>query len=304
MNRPWMTSVFLLAAIAVLMITGAPRFFASPTTQAQTLQIPCRDPRGCPDLVPDQAKLAAQWFADFLQFDNDDCAVVEGCNQAGARLLLRFTYNTANLGAGDLIIGDPTAPENQPFYEVAECHRHLHFQEYADYRLWTLSGYSAWQALRAANPGALSSTLLQANPAVAAQMLVGRKQGFCVIDLLPANTAGSGQLRPGQPKYVSCARNQGISNGYADEYIFLLDCQWIDVTDVRAGNYILELEANPERLFVESNYANNFAAVEVQVPDHPGRAGKGKNASLQLKKFKPYDGGCGGCSTQAIPAAQ
>lgn len=302
MKRRWMILLVALGAMTAI-VTGTSKFMM-PIAQAQALQIPCRDPRGCPDLVPDQAKLAAQWFADFLQFASDDCAVVEGCNQPGARLLLRFTYNTANLGAGDLIIGDPTDPENQPFYEVAQCHRHLHFQEYADYRLWTLSGYSAWQALRAANPGALSSTLLQANPSIASQMLVGRKQGFCVIDLLPANTPGADKLRPGQPKYVSCARNQGISNGYADEYIFLLDCQWIDVTDVKSGKYILELEANPERLFAESDYANNFAAVEVVVPDHPGRGGKGKAASLKLKKFKPYDGTCGGCSQQAIPAAQ
>jgi hypothetical protein len=264
---------------------------------ARDAQIPCRDPRGCPDLAVDGGKLN-QWHVELLNFDADDCAVRESCvDTTGTRLVMRFTSNTPNFGKGDLIIGDPTTPENADFFETALCHRHLHFKEYADYRLWTPEGYKQWRAIRdAADPEILSSTLLDANPAVKANIVVGRKQGFCVIDLLPANTPGAGQLRPGQPKYLSCRRNQGISNGYADEYIFLLDCQWFDITNVAAGKYILEDEVNAEHVFAESNYANNAAAVEVSVPSRQGRGGV---AQMTPKRFVPY--GCQSCSDAPVP---
>lgn len=296
MRIRWVVSSLILLGIAFAAAQLAPR----PSVQAQSLQISCRDPRGCPDLTIDAAKLN-QWHVDFIDFGASDCAVVEGCvNSTGPRLLLRFTYNTPNIGAGDLIIGDPTAPENAVFFEFSSCHGHPHFTEYADYRLWTPAGYQQWQALRAAaDPDALANDLLAANPAIAAQMLEGRKQGFCVIDLLPHNTPGAGNLRPGQPKYFSCRRNQGISNGYADEYGFGLDCQWLDVTSVAPGKYILEAEANAERQFAESNYANNSGAVEVTLPD---RVGRGPRAQLVPKKFVPSGAGC--CATPSVAAGQ
>jgi hypothetical protein len=290
-------------SVAVLVAAAAAVTFLMPSrgVRAQApAQVPCRDARGCPDLIVDE-RLLNQWFVDFIYFEAEDCAVVEGCVTAtGPRLVLRFTSSTPNVGAGDLIIGDPTAPENAGFFELAECHRHLHFSEYADYRLWTPAGYQQWQALRAANPGALPSDLLAANPAVAAQMVAGRKQGFCVIDVAPYNTPGKGNLRPGTPKYVSCRSNQGLSNGYTDQYVMGLDCQWIDVTDVAPGKYILEDEVNAERLFAESDYSNNASAVEVTVP---GRTGRGPTARLAPRRFTP-GAGCAGCERGATASAR
>ncbi len=297
-------SCIVIFAALIVASTAMVRVAWSPEARAQSAgQIPCKDPRGCPDIIVDQGKLK-QWHVEELTFGDTDCAVAEGCVPGrGTYLLLRFTSSTPNIGAGDLIVGDPRAPENEPFFRFAECHRHLHFEEYADYRLWTQAGYTLWQALRAAHPDALARDLLAARPDIASDMLVGRKQGFCVIDLLPYNTPGAGHLRPGQPKYLSCARNQGISNGYADEYTFLLDCQWIDVTGIKPGKYILEDEVNAERIFAESSYANNSAAIEVVVPDHQGRGGKG-TASLAPKRFVPYGAPCSGCTDRALPAAQ
>jgi hypothetical protein len=273
MKRRWLLALILAGFAAGL---GDVRGLLSAPVK---VQIPCRDPRGCPDLVVDAAKLG-QWHVDAIDFSPTDCAVVEGCvPAAGKRLVLRFTSNTPNIGLGDLIIGDPTAPENQGFFRLSECHRHLHFQEYADYRLWTPAGYQQWQALRAQRPGALARDLLGAHPEIAAQRVAGRKQGFCVIDLLPANIPGPYGLRPGVPKYTSCSSNQGLSTGYADEYTFGLDCQWIDVTNVAPGRYILEDEVNAEHLFAESSYRNNASAIEISVPDRTGRAARPSGVS-------------------------
>lgn len=148
-------------------------------------------------------------------------------------------------------------------------------KEYADYRLWTPSGYQAWQALRARNPDALPRDLLQKNAKIASQMVEGAKLGFCVIDIIPATSSPDyvGPA-PGPAKYSSCRSNQGISVGWADSYFFTqLDGQWIDVTDVAPGDYILEAEVNPERLFTETSYRDNASAVPVVVPTHPGKNG-------------------------------
>lgn len=44
-----------------------------------------------------------------------------------------------------------------------------------------------------------------------------------------------------------------------------LDGQWIDVTGLAPGYYVLEAEVNAERFFEESSYENNAAANVVEV---------------------------------------
>lgn len=253
-----------LAVLAALAVSGL--------ASAAGAQVPCTDPAGCPNLVVDSGGAGlGQHVVVEETYDETDCAVVEGSTEAGTRRLLRFTFTTPNLGPGDLIVGAPA--DHLDWFEFHPCHGHYHFREYADYRLWTPAGYQAWQALRARNPRALSRDLLAQNPNVAGQMVVGEKQGFCVIDVIPATSSPDYEgPPPGPRKYLSCRSNQGISVGWADSYFFTqLDGQWIDVTDVARGDYILEAEVNPERLFTEANYRDNSSAVPVRVSGHSGK---------------------------------
>ena len=57
----------------------------------------------------------------------------------------------------------------------------------------------------------------------------------------------------------------GISVGWADVYDTSVPGQYIDVTGLPAGQYTLEVEVNPERTLIESNYANNVVSVPVQL---------------------------------------
>jgi hypothetical protein len=96
--------------------------------------------------------------------------------------------------------------------------------------------------------------VLAAQPELLDHFVAGHKQGFCVIDIVP--------YVPAAPRnYGSCTSNQGISVGWADEYVWSLDGQWIDVTGLAPGGYVLEAEVNAERLFEELNYSNNAAAI-------------------------------------------
>jgi hypothetical protein len=261
----------ILVFLCAMIFLPRPAAAQETTSRCRTV-LACSDPRGCPDLVVDPNILRRDLAIRRQRFATDDCSVIEGEVGAGRRKLLLFTSNTPNLGIGDLIIGDPA--ERPDLFEYSTCHGHPHFKEYSDYRLWTPAGYAAWQALRATNPDACVPDLLAAHPEVASQMVAGHKQGFCAVDLYPSALPCP---YPGPPDYVYdlCETfewegvvykgNQGISVCWADEYNTFLPGQWIDITYLRRGDYVLEVEVNPERLFEESDYANNAAALTVRV---------------------------------------
>lgn len=222
--------------------------------------VPCTDPRGCPDLIV---------FDDYLHqvqvvhrtFTPADCDVIEFGQPVGDRVLLAFWSVTPNVGAGDLVIG--AVADHPKWFTFSSCHDHYHFKEYADYRLWTPEGYEAWTALRAANPNGIPRDLLAAYPDIASQMVAGRKMGFCVIDL---GIYPFADFEPDPGKYGDCLTDQGLSRGWMDAYPIGVAGQYIDVTDVAPGHYVLEDEVNAERFFEESDYANNAEAVVVGVP--------------------------------------
>ncbi len=222
--------------------------------------VPCTDPRGCPDLFVWDTYLR-QHYIEHDTFTATDCDVVEFGEPVGARVLLRFYSVTPNIGAGDLIVG--SVYDHPDWFVYSACHNHYHFKEYADYRLWTPSGYAAFQALRARFPDALARDLLGGHPEIASQMVSGHKMGFCVVDL---GVYPFTDFAPDPGKYDNCTTNQGISRGWFDAYAAPLGGQYIDVTGLAPGTYVLEDEVNAEHFFAESNYRNNAMAVTVGIP--------------------------------------
>jgi uncharacterized cysteine cluster protein YcgN (CxxCxxCC family) len=70
---------------------------------------------------------------------------------------------------------------------------------------------------------------------------------------------------------VGCSKvydcyNQGIQPGWSDLYGNTLDCQWLDITDVRPGNYQLRVSLNPNAALQEVTLDNNTAIVPVTIP--------------------------------------
>ena len=59
--------------------------------------------------------------------------------------------------------------------------------------------------------------------------------------------------------------SEGISPGYGDDYEPALEGQYLDVTSVPAGRYLLVHRANPDRTLEESDYDNNAASVLIQL---------------------------------------
>lgn len=161
-----------------------------------------------PDLTIDADRLRSSYRISWKSFSSSSCAVVEDCASPGSRKLLRFDVVVPNFGTADLFMGDPSDPANSGDFIFSPCHGHYHYEGFAEYRL------------------------LNQN-----QVLVrGHKQAFCLMD--------SQRYWSGSPSRDFDCNNQGISVGWADVYDRTIDCQWIDITGVPPGTYILEVEVN------------------------------------------------------------
>ena len=60
--------------------------------------------------------------------------------------------------------------------------------------------------------------------------------------------------------------NQGLSVGWSDIYRRSFDCQWIDITGIANGTYLLQIEVNANHAILESNYDNNSIWYWVTIP--------------------------------------
>ena len=223
-----------------------------------------------PDLIVNADRLKFDTIITTEKFGANDCAVVEGCvSGKGTHQLLRFTSSTPNIGKGDLVIGDPQ--QCPTLFHQSECHHHLHFKEYADYRLWTDDGYQKWVAARQpaepTNTGTNLTLLTQAFQN--GELIDGHKQGFCIIDTDRYDPAA-----PNTKQYTLCGTdtvsgNQGLQAGWEDSYGQQLDCQYIQIDRLKAGIYVLEVQTNPEHLVPEADYSNNSSISRFQfVPRH------------------------------------
>jgi Lysyl oxidase len=99
---------------------------------------------------------------------------------------------------------------------------------------------------------------------------VGRDQktGFCLGDRYNASRSVELPGEPEQPVWTQeCGRGQperriirqGISPGFGDDYVPRLEGQWIDITGLPAGSYVLRHRVNVDRVLRESDYENNSA---------------------------------------------
>ena len=199
---------------------------AAALTIAVLLSVRLVEAQPLPDLIFNAN--AINPFLTTETFAPDHCAVQEGCVQAGTRRLLRFRTESWNVGAADIVLGNPVG---NPLFHYHTCHMHYHFDGFADYRLVGPSGTVA----------------------------AGFKASFCLNDTYRFDPSAN-------PQAVYNCSNQGIQKGWADVYAATLDCQWIDVTDVPPGHYTLELEVNPDRLLTEADYSNNVASVTFDIP--------------------------------------
>lgn len=183
-----------------------------------------------PDLTIDEPTIENSLVLDVINAST--CHTQENCLTGyGMRDILRFTTWIKNIGQTDYFIGNPANNPGQ--FTTGNCHGHSHYEGYAEYVLYESSGNA---------------------------IPIGFKNGFCVLDL---ECSGGGTAQYG------CG-NMGITSGCGDIYSSGLDCQWIDITGIADGQYILAVKVNWDQSAdalgrVESDYMNNWAQVCIDI---------------------------------------
>lgn len=184
-------------------------------------------------------------------------ALAEGCiNSPGIRALLRFDTWVLNMGSAGYYPATPT--ERPDIYEYSFVHGHPHFLGFARFDLYRE---------RSLEP-----------------IVLGGKLAYCMENTLQFLKGP----RVGCTSDTTCD-NQGIDIGGGDLYSAVLDCQWLDVTDLLCGpgtgiacvstfvqsyngrvgtartvDYLAE--ANFDRSFPELTFDNNRVQFPIYLP--------------------------------------
>uniref|UniRef100_G3PW57 protein-lysine 6-oxidase n=1 Tax=Gasterosteus aculeatus TaxID=69293 RepID=G3PW57_GASAC len=191
--------------------------------------------RGLPDLVPDPNYVQASTYIQRAHMYSLRCAAEEKCLSSSAygpdvtdydvRVLLRFPQRVKNRGTADFM---PNRPRQT--WEWHSCHQHYHsMDEFSHYDLLEVS--------------------------TGRKVAEGHKASFCLED----TTCDFGHLK----RYACTTHTQGLSPGCYDTYNADIDCQWIDITDIQPGRYILKLQVNPKFLVLESDFTNNVVRCNI-----------------------------------------
>ena len=222
-----------LLVVVILLLILVPSAISQRTSVSR--QFPVYDNGGKPDLVVDPQRFVSQMEIVDRLFQEGGCALEEGAVGApGVRRILRFDTVVMNSGDGDLVLGDRSDPNNPfaEFFEFAPCHGHFHIRDFSVYELLNLDR---------------------------TVVVAAHKQGFCMEDSL--------KYDGGKSKGFNC-EFQGITSGWGDWYFKQLTGQWIDITGVPEGDYIVRVSINLINTFDEG--ANRYAnAVEtsIHIPD-------------------------------------
>lgn len=191
---------------------------------------------GLPDLVADPYYIQASTYVQRVPMYNLRCAAEENCLASSAyrssvrdydtRMLLRFPQRVKNQGTSDFL---PSRPRYA--WEWHSCHQHYHsMDEFSHYDLLDSSTHR--------------------------RVAEGHKASFCLED----TSCDYGYYR----RFACTAHTQGLSPGCYDTYNADIDCQWIDITDVKPGNYILKISVNPSYTVQESDYSNNIVRCDIR----------------------------------------
>lgn len=183
---------------------------------------------------------------------------------------LRFTGVIVNVGAGPFetrayrkSLKTRTMVVRQRIYDSAGGHRTIVTPAVVKY---AGDGHDHWHVQRVAGYELFADT------GEGPVLRRGAKVGFCFFDTrlrrssLPRAPKTRRYLEKGCGTRNSHSIRIGLSVGWADIYPWNFAWQWVDVTGLPAGRYLLKLSADPEGAFVERRETNNCNWTRIQIP--------------------------------------
>jgi hypothetical protein len=204
---------------------------------------------------------------DLLQETPTDLAITRADAGRGP-YVLGFRSAVSNIGEGPLIIdGHRPGPEVGTMVadqvvvrdgapqDVIQGVGELRYVVSPDHRHWHLLGFDRYELRRAGRRTAVTGD---------------RKTGFCLGDRYGVTSAVPASPPPSTPAYTSrcgleepqlLGLREGISVGYGDDYSANLEGQYLRISGLRAGRYLLVHRANADRRLLESSYGNNAASL-------------------------------------------
>lgn len=203
--------------------------------------------------------------------------------QHGTRRVLAFQSAVENVGEGPVWIEGKRKPGEQTMtawqlvrrangtvhrlpsagsmrYDVAPTHSHWHFHPFERYELWKRGATKA--------------------------LARDHKQGFCFGDRHPVTRTARAHFRAGDcglRKPKSSGVREGTSVGFVDIYPPEYHGQWIDITGVPDGRYVLVHRVNPAFALRERSYANNEASVRIEL----------RHSAVRVLRVCPGSANCG-----------
>jgi Lysyl oxidase len=244
LDRPLALS--LVAALAVSAASLAPTAGAGDRGRERLPDLEQELPRGVSIVRAEPSPGAFEYrlaFRSAVRNVGDGPLVIRGA---------RPTTGVSTMTADQMIRRGPRAPRR-----IRRVGR-LRYVVSPDHRHWHLLGFERYELRR---PG---STVARVED---------RKTGFCLGDRyrvdglrLPA--------RSDRPVFTSrCGLEatsllqirEGISVGYGDDYVAALEGQYLPLTGVSAGRYVLVHLVNRNRAMHELSYGNNAASILVRL---------------------------------------
>jgi hypothetical protein len=223
--------------------------------------------------------------------------------RSGKQWRLGFRSAVRNIGNGPLIIDGRRPSRDQRAMTADQVLEHsggpstlvpdaarLQYVKSPDHKHWHLLGFERYELRR---PGG--------GPVVARD----RKTGFCLGDRYEVTTRELPAKAP-EPVYTSrCGLDrpgllgirEGISVGYGDDYQANLEGQWLPLSGLRAGRYLLVHRVNAHGRLQELTYDNNASSLLVRLRWHRG------TPQMRVLEVCPTTAECTNAAASARPAA-
>ena len=240
------------------------------------------------------AQTAELAFPDLQTLPPFDLRLIR--NPEAGRTWIRFSNSIVNRGLGALELagkrdnqtGDILVDQNIYYgidqfvrnslgsFEFEDTHNHWHFDGFSLYEVWSVNPAGEMQELMASSG----------------------KVSYCVRDNDPAGPAaasqpGAGEPQPGEPdtqnapekpRYLACGYTlQGLSAGWVDTYKHNTPGQFVDISGLPDGEYLLVSTVDPDDLLLETDETNNAASLYFSLQEDQVIMGDGQVLPTQAE---------------------